>query len=53
MGSVPPWSCVRVLIPVFLLLTLSRFAPGQVRPAAASFAADATAFRASASPQRL
>jgi mono/diheme cytochrome c family protein len=53
MGSVPPWSCVRVLIPVFLLLTLSRFATGQVRPAAASFAADATAFRASASPQRL
>jgi mono/diheme cytochrome c family protein len=52
-GSVPPLLCVRVLIPVFLLVSLSRFATAQIKPAPTSFATDATVFRASASPQRL
>ena len=53
MGSGPAWSCVRVLLPVFLLAPLSQVSIAQLKPAAASFITDATAFRAIASPQRL
>jgi len=52
-GSGLARSCVRVLLPVFLLATLSQVSIAQLKPAAASFITDPTAFHAIASPQRL
>lgn len=46
-------SRVRVFILFFFLGPLSQFAHAQAKPIAANFAADATAFRAVASPERL
>jgi len=53
MGSVPSWSCVRALILIFLLVSLTQFTVAQVKPTANSFAPNGTGFRATASPERL
>jgi len=52
-GSVPPWLFVRVLVPIFLLFSLSQFSFAQFKPTAESFAGDGRAFRTSVSPGRL
>jgi mono/diheme cytochrome c family protein len=52
MGSVPPRSCVRGSILIFLLGSLGQFALAQLKSGTASVTADAAAFRASASPER-
>ena len=52
MGSGHSWWCVRFLFPVFLLASLSQAGIAQLKPRAASVAADLTVFRASASPER-
>ena len=49
----PAQSCVRVFILIFSSGLLSQFTLAQSKPVAASFAADTTAFRALASPERL
>ena len=53
MGSSLARSCVHFFVLIFLLGPLSQFSGAQLKPAVASFAADAAAFRAIASPERL
>jgi hypothetical protein len=52
-GSRAAWSPIRALIQFLLLLSLPPSAAAQAKPRAASFANDAKAFRAVASPGRL
>jgi hypothetical protein len=52
MGSIPPWSCVRGLILIFLLGSLPQFALAQLKSGTTSVTADETAFRARASAER-